>query len=78
MAPKDIESLLPRLLSFPLHPPPPVPLSDAVYDKEIKSLRKTLNDTPANLLTSGVPNGGDLLDVRCYAISMLSFLAKMS
>ncbi|KAI4183900.1 MAG: hypothetical protein L6R41_005122 [Letrouitia leprolyta] len=74
MAPKDIESLLPRLLSFPLHPPPPVPLSDAVYDKEIKSLRKTLNDTPANLLTSGVPNGGDLLDILDPSINTLPSL----
>lgn len=64
MAPRDIESLLPQLLSFPPHPPPPLPLADAAYDKEIKSLRRLLNELPANLLTAGVPNGGDLLDVR--------------
>lgn len=67
MAPKDMESLLPQLLSFPPHPPPQPPLSDALYDKEIRNLRKALNDTPASALTSGVPNGGDLLDVRCCA-----------
>ncbi len=63
MAPRNMDSLLPQLLTFPPHPPPPVPLVDVAYDKEIKSLRKVLNDTPASLLTAGVPNGGDLLDV---------------
>ncbi|KAL8897331.1 MAG: hypothetical protein Q9192_002635 [Flavoplaca navasiana] len=61
MAPRDMDSLLPQLLSFPPHPP--VPLVDVAYDREIRSLRKVLNDTPASLLTAGVPNGGDLLDV---------------
>ncbi len=63
MAPRDKDSLLPQLLSFPPHPPPPVPLVDAAYDKEIKNLRKVLNDTPANALTAGAPYGGDLIEV---------------
>ncbi|KAL8950474.1 MAG: hypothetical protein Q9222_003489 [Ikaeria aurantiellina] len=74
MAPKDIESLLPFLLVFPPHPPPPIPIADALYDKEIKNLRKLLNDTPANQLTSGVPNGGDLLDIIDPSINSLPFL----
>ncbi|KAL8852723.1 MAG: hypothetical protein Q9221_002353 [Calogaya cf. arnoldii] len=74
MAPRDMDSLLPQLLSFPLHPPPPVPLTDAVYDKEIRSLRKVLNDLPASLLTAGVPNGGDLLDILDPSINTLPFL----
>lgn len=74
MAPRNIESLLPRLLSFPIHPPPPIPLSDAVYDREIKGLRKALNDTPANVLTGGVPNGGDLLDILDPSINTLPSL----
>ncbi|KAL9026372.1 MAG: hypothetical protein Q9196_004956 [Gyalolechia fulgens] len=74
MAPKDIESLLPQLLSFPPHPPPPLPLSDTVYDKEIRILRKALNDTPANALTGGVPNGGDLLDILDPSINTLPYL----
>lgn len=61
MAPRDMDSLLPQLLSFPPHPP--VPLVDVAYDREIRNLRKVLNDTPASILTTGVPNGGDLLDV---------------
>ncbi|KAL8668784.1 MAG: hypothetical protein Q9168_006597 [Polycauliona sp. 1 TL-2023] len=61
MAPRDIESLLPQLLSFPPHPP--ARIADTTYDKDIRSLRKVLNDIPASLLTAGVPNGGDLLDV---------------
>ncbi|CAL8579250.1 hypothetical protein XPA_005000 [Xanthoria parietina] len=74
MAPRNMDSLLPQLLTFPPHPPPPVPLVDVAYDKEIKSLRKVLNDTPASLLTAGVPNGGDLLDVLDPSINTLPFL----
>ncbi|KAI4129796.1 MAG: hypothetical protein LQ338_002047 [Usnochroma carphineum] len=69
-----MESLLPQLVSFPPHPPPPLPLSDAAYDKGIKNLRKVLNDTPANTLTAGVPNGGDLLDILDPSINTLPYL----
>ncbi|KAL8998174.1 MAG: hypothetical protein Q9169_002728 [Polycauliona sp. 2 TL-2023] len=72
MAPRDIDSLLPQLLAFPPHPP--VPLVDVAYDKEIKGLRKVLNDTPASLLTAGVPSGGDLLDILDPSINTLPFL----
>ncbi|KAL9035705.1 MAG: hypothetical protein Q9180_004717 [Flavoplaca navasiana] len=72
MAPRDMDSLLPQLLSFPPHPP--VPLADVAYDREIRSLRKVLNDTPASLLTAGVPNGGDLLDILDPSINTLPFL----
>ncbi|KAL8912898.1 MAG: hypothetical protein Q9171_002192 [Xanthocarpia ochracea] len=74
MAPRDTDSLLPQLLSFPPHPPPPVPLVDAAYDKEIKSLRRVLNDTPANALTAGAPYGGDLLEILDPSINTLPFL----
>ncbi|KAL8818359.1 MAG: hypothetical protein Q9223_002994 [Gallowayella weberi] len=69
-----MDPLLPQLLSFPPHPPPPIPLVDAVYDKEIKSLRKLLNDLPASALTAGVANGGDLLDILDPSINTLPFL----
>ncbi|KAL8901998.1 MAG: hypothetical protein Q9207_004923 [Kuettlingeria erythrocarpa] len=74
MAPRDVESLLPRLLSFPPHPPPQVPLSDTVYDKEIRALRIVLNSVPANSFTGGVPNGGDLLDILHPSINTLPYL----
>ncbi|KAL8710885.1 MAG: hypothetical protein Q9220_004690 [cf. Caloplaca sp. 1 TL-2023] len=74
MAPKDIETLLPFLLAFPPHPPPPIPIADAQYDKEVKNLRKFLNETPANQLTSAVPNGGDLLDIIDPSINSLPYL----
>ncbi|KAL8765421.1 MAG: hypothetical protein Q9209_007489 [Squamulea sp. 1 TL-2023] len=74
MAPRDMESLLPQLLSFPPHPPPPFPLGDVAYDKEIKSLRKVLNDTPANSLVAAVPHGGSLLDILDPSINTLPFL----
>ena len=53
-----MNELLPQLLAFPPHPPPPQPLSDADYDRQIKSVVQLLNQTPASRLT-----GGDLLDV---------------
>ncbi|KAL8965695.1 MAG: hypothetical protein Q9197_006380 [Variospora fuerteventurae] len=74
MAPRDMEYLLPQLLSFPPHPPPPLPLSDQVYDKEIRTLRLVLNEIPANALTGGVPNGGDLLDILDPSINTLPYL----
>ncbi|KAI4236072.1 MAG: hypothetical protein LQ352_008039 [Teloschistes flavicans] len=74
MAPKDISPLLPQLLSFPPHPPPAIPLTDAAYDKEIKYLRKILSDLPNNLLIGGVPNGGDLLDILDPSINTLPYL----
>ena len=58
-----MDSLLPQLLAFPPHPPPPKPLTDAEYDKQIKSLIQVLGTVPASKLVSGVPGGGDLLDV---------------
>lgn len=58
-----METILPQLLAFPPHPPPPVPPTDADYDKQIKGIVQTLNTLPASKLISGVAGGGDLLDV---------------
>ena len=58
-----MDAILQQLLAFPPHPPPLTPLPDAEFDKQIKSVVQLLNQTPANKLTAGVPNGGDLLDV---------------
>ncbi|KAL8688945.1 MAG: hypothetical protein Q9218_005270 [Villophora microphyllina] len=74
MAPKDIGPLLPQLLSFPPHPPPAIPLTDAAYDKDIRSLRKLLSEIPNNLLVGGVHNGGDLLDILDPSINTLPYL----
>ena len=59
-----MDALLSQLLSFPPHPEPTKPISDSEYDKQIKSLVHHINTIPASKLTSGVPGGGDLLDVR--------------
>lgn len=58
-----MSDLLSRLLAFPPHPPPPQPLSDTAYDKQIRSLVSYLNGVPTPKLVGGVPEGGDLLDV---------------
>lgn len=58
-----MDTILPQLLAFPPHPKPAVPPSDAEYDKQMKALIHTSNTVPASKLTSGVPGGGDLLEV---------------
>ncbi len=58
-----MDALLPQLLSFPPHPEPAKPIPDSEYDKHIKNLVHLISTIPASKLTSGVPGGGDLLDV---------------
>ncbi len=57
-----MDSLIPQLLAFPPHSPPPIPLNDAEYDKQIKAHVHLLG-TVQSKLTSTVPGGGDLLNV---------------
>ncbi|KAI9836846.1 MAG: hypothetical protein M1819_001011 [Sarea resinae] len=69
-----MDYLLPQLLAFPPHPPPALPLSDVEYDRQIRGLLQTLNQTRASMLISGVPNGGDLLDILDPSINTLPYL----
>ena len=69
-----MDTLLPQLLSFPPHPEPDKPLSDAEYDKHIKNYVNNINTVSASKLTSGVPGGGDLLDVRLYSSNLRALL----
>ena len=68
-----MDALLPQLLSFPPHPEPTKPISDSEYDRQIKNLISSINSIPASKLTSGVPGGGDLLDVRLSLPGLRSF-----
>ncbi|KAI4216740.1 MAG: hypothetical protein LQ351_000688 [Letrouitia transgressa] len=77
MVSKDIEALLPRLLSFPPHPAPPLPVSDTEYDKQIKSIVKLLSETSPSQLTGGIVNGEDLLDVLDPSINTLVYLCSL-
>ena len=63
----DMDSILSQLLSFPPHPPPPTPLSDVEYDKQIRAVAQLLGGVPARKLTGGVSGGGDLLDVSHFS-----------
>lgn len=64
----NMDTLLPELLAFPPHPPPAVPLTDAEYDTQIRSVVKLLNQLPAKKLTGNVAGGSNLLDVCCAYI----------
>jgi len=58
-----MDELLPKLLSFPPHPPPPKPISDHQYDERIKEqidTCKRISDTKLLQQTSG---GEQVLDV---------------
>ncbi|KAA6413378.1 MAG: hypothetical protein FRX48_03124 [Lasallia pustulata] len=70
----SMDELLPQMLSFPPHPPPPQPLSDVDYDRSIKGLVQNLNQVAASKLTSGVSGGGDLLDILDPKINTLPYL----
>lgn len=64
----NISKLLPELVAFPSQPPPLIPLPDAEYDTQIRSVVKLLNQLPANKLTGKVAGGSNLLDVCCAYI----------
>lgn len=69
-----MDTLLPQLISFPPHSEPEKPIPDAEYDKYIKNLVNNINTVPASKLTSGVPGGGDLLDVRLHSSNLRALL----
>ncbi|KAL9122363.1 MAG: hypothetical protein Q9187_001080 [Circinaria calcarea] len=69
-----MDELLAHLLTFPPHPPPPQPLPDIEYDKQIRALVQLLNHTSASKLTSGMSSGDDLLDVLNPSINTLPYL----
>lgn len=69
-ASKKMDELLPQLLSFPPHPPPPKPLSEVAYGTGARDLCTLLSKTPANILTAGVSGGGDLLEVMSPSHSL--------
>jgi hypothetical protein len=61
-----MDNLLPNLLSFPPHPPPPNPMSDHAYDSGIRDqidYVKKLSDSKLLQQTSG---GENVLDVSNY------------
>lgn len=59
----NMDSLLPQLLAFPPHPPPATPLTDAEYEKQMRSQLHLLKQVPASTLINFVSEGTGLLDV---------------
>lgn len=60
-----MDALLPKLLSFPPHPPPAQPLSDHSYDTQITTLIKNVKEIPDKQLLLQTSGGEDPLDVSC-------------
>ena len=61
-----MDELLPKLLSFPPHPPPQTPLSDHAYDEGIKALYNTLKNLSETKLLTQTSGGESVLDVRRF------------
>ncbi len=58
-----MDDLLPKLLSFPPHPPPQVPLSDQQYDEGIKEQIEVVKRIPDSKLMQQTSGGEHILDV---------------
>ncbi|KAK2625304.1 hypothetical protein QTJ16_005673 [Diplocarpon rosae] len=68
-----MDDLLPKILSFPPHPPPAVPLSDLQYDEGISNqieILKKISDSKFMQQTSG---GEHILDVIDPALNTVSY-----
>ena len=59
-----MDAILTQLLSFPAHPPPNPPLTDAEYDKQAKAHIQNLSKIPSNKFTSGAIGSNHPIDVR--------------
>ena len=58
-----MDELLPRLLSFPPHPPPPTALSDHQYDEGIKEQIEAVKRVSESKLMQPTSGGEHILDV---------------
>lgn len=58
-----MDDLLPKLLTFPPHPPPHSPLSDASYDEGIKAQISVVRKLSEKNLLQHTSGGESSLDV---------------
>lgn len=63
-----MEQLLQRIISFPPHPPPIVPLPDPTYDTGIKDQIAFVRATSKKSLLQKTSGGEELIDVRYMMI----------
>lgn len=61
-----MDDLLPKLLSFPPHPPPPNPLSVVQYDEGIKAQISAIKGIPEGKLLQQTSSGENALDVSTH------------
>ncbi|RKF56951.1 COP9 signalosome complex subunit 3 [Golovinomyces cichoracearum] len=57
-----MDGVLSKLLSFPPHPPPPIPLSDSQYDEGIKEQIEVIKKLSNPILLQKTAGGEDTLD----------------
>ncbi|KAH8821108.1 hypothetical protein F5884DRAFT_766646 [Xylogone sp. PMI_703] len=69
-----MDALLPKLLSFPPHPPPAQPLSDHSYDKEITALIDVVKGIPDKRLLLQTSGGENPLDVINPALNTVPYI----
>ncbi|RFU27939.1 hypothetical protein B7463_g8393, partial [Scytalidium lignicola] len=69
-----MDTLLPKLLSFPPHPPPAQPLSDHNYDREITALIDAVKGIPDKRLLLQTSGGENPLDVINPALNTVPYV----
>lgn len=58
-----MDDILPKLLTFPIHPPPKTPITDQQYDNAIRSQIAVLEKLLPKQLLQSTPGGESILDV---------------
>ncbi len=58
-----MDDLLPKLLTFPPHPPPQTPLSDSSYEEGVKHQIQAVGKIPEKNLVLQTSGGESALDV---------------
>ncbi|KAF4625807.1 hypothetical protein G7Y89_g12357 [Cudoniella acicularis] len=72
-----MDDLLPKLLSFPPHPPPPNGISDLQYDEGIKTQISTIKNIPDSKLLQQTSGGENVLDIINPALNTVPYAAVL-
>jgi len=73
-----MDNLLPNLLSFPPHPPPPNPMSDHAYDQGIREQIDFVKKLTDKKLLDHTSGGENVLDVSNYEVLAMKQLSELN